>query len=216
MIPVAPQPEPDDFDASVRRPGLHWLRSKGVPRRGKPPAGVELKPYWRDCLPQLHDAYGGVCAYACVYIERITGAGTVDHFVAKSADAGQAYEWRNYRLACLKMNARKGDFDDVLDPFTLAPGTFVLDLVTGRISPSPRRRAVACRAARQTIDRLRLDDAECRQWRLDWFDSYRNGVISEEHLRRHSPFVWYEARRQNLLRAHVRRHVALTGTHSGT
>lgn len=25
MIPVAPQPEPDDFDAQVRQPGLRWL-----------------------------------------------------------------------------------------------------------------------------------------------------------------------------------------------
>jgi uncharacterized protein (TIGR02646 family) len=146
-----------------------------------------------------------VCAYACAYIERITGHGTVDHFVAKSADVGQAYEWRNYRLACLKMNQRKRDFDDVLDPFTLAAGTFVLDLVTGRIAPSPRLRNGALEAARRTIDRLRLDDAECRQWRLDWFDNYHNGHICERHLRRRSPFVWHEARRQNLLRAPARR-----------
>lgn len=46
VIPVAPQPEPDDFDAQVRRPGVRWMRSKGLPQRGKLPAGAELKPYW--------------------------------------------------------------------------------------------------------------------------------------------------------------------------
>ncbi len=30
MIPVELQPEPIDFDARVRQPGLHWLAAKGI------------------------------------------------------------------------------------------------------------------------------------------------------------------------------------------
>lgn len=45
------------------------------------------------------------------------GSHSTDHFIAKSSNTGQAYEWSNYRLSCLGANRSKNRFDDVLDPF---------------------------------------------------------------------------------------------------
>lgn len=199
LIPVAPQPEPADFDARVRQPGLNWIRAQGLDLANPMPTGTTLKPCWRDCLKELHKVYGGVCAYACLYIPRTTGARSVDHFVAKSSALDQAYEWSNYRLACAKMNARKNAFDDVLDPFALVPETFRLNLFTGAISPNPTLERQESRAAQQTIDRLGLDDPDCREDRREFFDEYTSGEISEAQLQRRAPFVWQEAQRPGLL-----------------
>ena len=47
MIPVALQPEPEDFDQKVRRKGLNWLKDKGIPANGPPPRATDLPSYWR-------------------------------------------------------------------------------------------------------------------------------------------------------------------------
>ena len=125
MIPVKPQPEPTNFDKKVRQTGQNWLRKKGFPLDQPLPEKADPKPLWRECLDELHLEYGGVCAYLAIYIERATGAASADHFVAKSSsEAYLVYEWSNYRLACLAMNARKRAFDDVLDPFYLPENVF--------------------------------------------------------------------------------------------
>ena len=200
MIPVQPQPEPGFFDAEVRAKGLAHLKAKGYALDQPLPAGATIEPHWRgDCLTALHTAYGGVCAYLCVFVERITGGMSVDHFIAKSALAGLAYEWSNYRLACSVMNSRKRDFDDVLDPFALEPDWFRLDLTCGRIFPNPELEPEQTALVTQTISRLGLDDPLCRELRVRWFDEYLTEPLPESYLRRKSPFVWAEAQRQGLL-----------------
>lgn len=200
MIPVQPQPEPGFFDAEVRAKGLAHLKAKGYALDQPLPAGATIEPHWRgDCLTALHQAYGGVCAYLCVFVERITGGMSVDHFIAKSALAGLSYEWSNYRLACSVMNSRKRDFDDVLDPFELEPDWFRLDLTGGRIFPNPELEPAQTALVTQTISRLGLDDPLCRELRVRWFDEYLTEPLPESYLRRKSPFVWAEAQRQGLL-----------------
>jgi uncharacterized protein (TIGR02646 family) len=199
MIPVSAQPEPVKFHALVRAKGLRYLAKRGIPRTRILPRDTTLAPYWRDCLDELHSAYHGVCAYLCVFIERVTGGSTVEHFVAKSRRADQAYEWTNYRLACSTMNSRKRDYDDVLDPFHIEQGWFHLELVSGRIYPNPRLSAEQELAIQDTIDRLGLDDPLCKEMRVRHFDDYLRGDCSDGLLRRRSPFVWYEANRQGLL-----------------
>ncbi len=120
MIHVMPQPEPEEFDAKVRQKGLNYLRDNDLSLDQPLPPETRIPAYWRDCLDQLHVSYAGVCAYLAVFVERVTGVGSVDHFIAKSALAGRAYEWGNYRLACAIMNSRKRDYDDVLDPLLTA------------------------------------------------------------------------------------------------
>jgi uncharacterized protein (TIGR02646 family) len=195
MIPVTPQPEPANFDAKVRQPGKRWVARQGLDPSQPVPSGTELKPYWTECLPQLAELYGHVCAYVCLYIPKITGSPSVEHFVPKSRQLSLAYEWSNYRLVCAKMNSRKRDYSDVLDPFTLQAGTFVLNLQDGSISPSPGLSAALKQRAEATIDRLDLDDVECRQQRLEHFDAYKQGDVSEAYFKRRAPFVWVEAQR---------------------
>ena len=114
MIPVTLQQEPHDFDACVRQPDRDWLDSHGIALNSPPPKAAELPNYWTRSNRQLWDAYSGVCAYLSIYFEWVTGAASTDHFVAMSRNAGDAYEWNNYRLSCLGPNRNKGKFDDVL------------------------------------------------------------------------------------------------------
>ncbi|WP_324562806.1 hypothetical protein [Plasticicumulans sp.] len=200
MIPVAAQPEPADFDRRVRQPGLAFLAGQGITHSA--PSELRWKDHWRHCLVHLHAAYDGICAFLGVYIEPVTGARTVEHFRPKRTHPQLAYEWSNYRLVCNTLNGRKGDHEDVLDPFTLAPDTFCIEFTSGRIYPDPvleAREPVTFAAAEATIRRLRLDDAECRGVRTAHFGDYLAGDVSADFLRRHSPFVWYELRRQGLL-----------------
>ena len=205
VIPVTPEPAPPEFEQRVRGPGLRWLEEHGIPLDARLQPGTTIHPYWRECLDDLHRAYGGVCAYLCVFVERCTGGSSTDHFIAKSRRAGLAYDWSNYRLACTIMNSRKRDFEDVLDPFALAAVTFHLELITGRIYPNPDLDDPERNAAKATIERLGLDEPECREMRSRRFLDYVQvrgptpNPAAEEHLRRYSPFLWLEAVRQDLL-----------------
>lgn len=199
MIPVTPQPEPATFEAKVRSKGLAHLAKKGIELDQPLPSGTELAPYWRDCLSDLYQAYSGVCAYLGIHFERITGAASTDHFVAKSADARQAYEWSNFRLACSTMNSRKGTYSTVMDPFDVQNDWFYLELVTGHMYANPALDAQTHDAVENTIKTLKLDDADCREVRVRHFDGYIQGEYVAQYLKRISPFVWYEANRQGLL-----------------
>lgn len=210
MIPVSPKSEPKapvfDFDAKVRKPGVAWLTAEGIAMNDPLPKGKKAPPHWRKCLPQLHHEYGGICAYLSVYVEQCSGGVSVDHYVAKSKLAGQTYEWANYRLASATMNARKRDYSTVLDPFTLSPGTFYLELITGHIFVNPELSEQARKTAQATIERLHLD-RPCREMRARHYSQYieLRGAGAEPNpaainwLRRYSPFVFREAQRQGVL-----------------
>lgn len=199
MIRVDMQPEPAAFDQDVRQKGLDYLKRKGIPLDGLLPANTKLYPYWRSCLDELYQSYRGTCAYLAVFFERVTGGATVDHFVAKSSRAGSAYEWTNYRLACSTMNSRKWTYDDVLDPFDVEDGWFCLELVSGHIYPNPDVDGPVKESMTDTIRRLGLDGPANREMRARHYQWYREGHYDGEHLKRLSPFVWFEANRQGLL-----------------
>ncbi|MBI4317926.1 MAG: hypothetical protein HY675_05505 [Chloroflexi bacterium] len=199
MIHVNPQPEPPGFNGHVRQPGLILLKNLGIALDQPLPPGTELNPYWRKCLDDLHSSYEGICAYLCVFIERVTGGASVDHFVAKSLRADLAYEWSNYRLSCSTINSRKRAYEDVLDPFDVVNGWFHLELVSGRIYPNPDLPDEVRTQAAVTIERLGLDDSGNRELRARHYQQYREQYYHAQFLRRHSPFVWLEARRQALL-----------------
>jgi len=199
MIPVHPQNEPASFDKRVRQPGLLWLGKKNIPLKAVLQPGTKIKPYWRRSLDDLHKSYDGVCAYLCVFVERVAGGVSVDHYLPKSRQAGLAYEWSNFRLACMTMNSRKMDFSTVLDPFVIGPDTFRLELVTGRIYIRPDLLGAQRSAAQDTITRLRLDSYKCREMRARHYEKYREFGWPESWLQQYSPFVWVEANRQGLL-----------------
>lgn len=199
MIRVAAQPEPASFDVEVRQKGLAWLRKKKIAIDQPLPPKMAIEPYWRHCLEEMHARYDGCCAYLAVFFERVTGGGSVDHFIAKSQRLDLTYEWSNYRLACSRMNSRKREYDQVLDPFEIQNGWFHLEPVSGRIFPSPQLPEELQQAVKATIDRLGLDDAGNREMRARHYQEYREGFYTAEFLKKRSPFVWMELDRQDLL-----------------
>jgi len=199
MIHVAAQPEPASFDVEVRQKGLAWLQKKKISLDQPLPPKTTLEPYWRYCLDEMHSSYSGCCAYLSVFIERVTGGGSVDHFVAKSQRAELAYEWSNYRLACSRMNSRKRDYDDVLDPFEVESGWFHLEPITGHIYPNPDLSEEQKVAVLATIVRLGLNDDGNKELRARHYQEYREGYYTAAFLQKRSPFVWAEANRQGLL-----------------
>ena len=50
----------------------------------------------------------------------------------KSTRWRDVYEWLNYRLACSRMNSRKGVMPNILDPFEVENEWFVLELTPSR------------------------------------------------------------------------------------
>lgn len=199
MIPVTQQPEPRTFDAEVRQKGRVFLKEKGIALDVAPPHGFKFKPYWQgEPNKILWDTYDGVCAYLAIYIELSSGAISTDHFVPKSKHTGLAYEWSNYRLACLALNRKKGDKEGILDPFKLDPETFILNLSNGHIRPNPALGSDKYDLAMETIRQLELDSEYHNRMRARHFSEYLS-YKHEEYFQKNSPFVWYEAKRQGVL-----------------
>jgi hypothetical protein len=213
MMHVEPAPEPASFQAKVREPGLRAIAElvgrKPVPARtgGKPFARVanreedipsrKFPTYWTRALDDLMDGYGELCAYSCFRIHRVTGAGSVDHFAAKSGDWDQVYEWLNYRLCCSRLNARKNDFGDVLDPFDVEDGWFHLELVGFQVIPAPGLSQGVVDRVQATVDRLGLNDF--RREREEDAEGYWARDYSLRALKKESPFVARELHRQSRL-----------------
>lgn len=198
MIPVRLKKEPPEFDAKVRKRGQAWLHEQGIAADSAPPEPADLPPLWREFNETLWSTYKGQCAYLAIFFEYASGAATTDHFIAKSDHAGQAYEWNNYRLACLGANRRKNRFADVLDPVGLKKETFLLNFASGEIRPNPKHAKSIQTAAHETITRLGLNDKCHTEMRMRHFGQYVRHK-DEKTLKDLSPFVWQEAVRQGLL-----------------
>ncbi|WP_428264219.1 HNH endonuclease [Haliangium sp.] len=212
MIRVTPAPEPDDFDAKVRQPGLRALdelvgaspvRVKGGKKRAKIATtkddipAAKFPPYWRAALDDLLESYDRICAYLCLYIPRGTGAPSTDHMVPKSKRWDRVYEWDNYRLACSLINSRKGVAEEVLDPFEIDDGWFELELTGFQVLPSPGLPAHLTDQVEATI--TRLNDREFCEARAEYAQEYWEDHISLDYLVRHAPFVARELDRQGRL-----------------
>jgi hypothetical protein len=194
MIPISPAAEPANFELRVRQPGNAFLQS--IPQDTK--IDFTRRDYWRRILSDLHSVYEGICAYSCHWIPFDTGNDTVEHFVPKAIDRWQAYEWSNYRLVCGRLNGRKGDHQDVVDPFQVVTGMFLLDFPSLCVIVGDNVTAAQMLAANSTIKRLRLNDNRCISMRQEFVQTYLDKHISYTHLQRKAPFLASELRRQNL------------------
>jgi hypothetical protein len=194
MIPVREKPEPENFEELVRIPGVKFLRDAPHP--------IEWKnhEYWRKILPEMCVAYNSICSYAAHWIPSSVGVATVDHFLSKDTTSDLAYEWKNYRLASLKLNARKKNFTDVLDPFKIGSDWFMLEFPGLQVVARPDLSDELKKAVEDTIKRLKLnDDDTCVQDRQDWLLPFCAGEITFDFLKRRAPFIAEQLERQGLV-----------------
>jgi hypothetical protein len=191
VIPVTPQPEPPSFATEVRVRGQAFLR--GVPRPNR--EQFKKNSYWRAALPRLVVAYRGICAYSALWAPTQC---TVDHYLPKSTHPHLAYEWTNYRLALDKINSNKGDSVDVLDPFNIQPGWFILDLATLWVAAEPSLPTQVSAAVVKTISILRLNDDPWVQIRFEVLHSYLGREVTLGFLEKKYPFIAAEVKRQNI------------------
>lgn len=122
---------------------------------------------------------------------------SVDHFVPKTVDSNLAYEWSNYRLASLRLNSYKGDHTDVLDPFLILRGWFVLNLTNFLVEPSTGLELRIEAEVRNTIEILRLNrDDVLVNLRFKIVRDYAKGLVNFEYLSTYYPFIASELDRQ--------------------
>lgn len=216
MIPVAPAPEPPEFDAKVRQPGLSAIeelvgRPPRLKRRGPKRRSVASQeqdipaevfpPYWREVLPEMLDAYERRCAYLAMYIHHATGNPTVDHVLPKSYRWDQVYEWANYRLCAGIINSKKGELLTLVDPFSIGPNWFGLNLNTCHVDRGPA--APPAEWGRIDATLPVLNHRLCVAERSEYIRCYRLGPgaggFDLAHLESRAPFIASELRRQGQL-----------------
>ena len=200
LIPVAPAVEPVDFNIKVRQPGAAFLSTTPIPNS----SAWRGHDYWRRAIGDLLVAYQNICSYSGSWTKtNVPGVSTiqdssVDHFIPKSTTPAQAYEWANFRLSRTRLNNRKDNHNDVLDPFTLPNRWFILDfrsfLIFPNLALSNRKR----KGVQKTIDRLGLNtDNDYVQERVDVVSEYCLGNSTLATLDDFWPFIAREMRAQN-------------------
>jgi 5-methylcytosine-specific restriction endonuclease McrA len=225
MIRVSPAPAPDDFHQRVARLGEGALleltgNSSRPKRRGRPRKDryesvddipVERLPEtWTTVLPDMRRRYHDTCAYLAMKIHPATGAATIDHFIPKSKNKHRVYDWSNFRLAVKLVNTYKGEHEDVLDPFRIEDGWFVLNLGNFEVEANPALEPTLQARVRTTAhDRLRLNEPTFCAARQEYHDRY-HGLLTYlggpaeplplSWLESECPFVARELRRQGRLR----------------
>ena len=195
MIHVLARPAPAGFAVKVGVPGAAYLANNPT---SKPKEKWEA--HWREALPDLAGTYKHICAYYCCRVEEVTGAGSVDHYLPKSKHRALAYTWSNFRFACSRMNARKHNGNNVLDPFVVPDGWFELDFATMAVRAANLPNVLDVARVQATIDKLKLNDATSLRERLSRWRLY-NGVRADaDILIEYAPFIALEAVRLGKLR----------------
>lgn len=179
MIRCAKVPEPDGFDADVRRPGQAWLAEH--------PTASRPRRLWHPYLPHLAEGFSHRCGYTAMHIED----GTVDHYRSYANHPDLTYEWSNYRFASARINAVKQNADDrVLDPFEVGDDWFEILLPSLQMVTTENIPVEARTRAAFTLRRLGLRDGEpVMRRRASWRDAFLRGDHSLAGLRRYAPLL---------------------------
>lgn len=191
MIRVHPKPEYAAFNADVRVPGRQFLQSNPNPSS----RDFSKHNYWRYAKGELHRSYLR-CAYTS---RRVWGTDvSVDHFLPKSKHRWLAYEWDNYRLARPKLNNNKGDSEQVVDPFHVRNGWFILECPSCLIRPGRNLTRNTRHDVVSTIRVLKLNSPELVAERCRWLADLALGVIPFDYLEKEYPFLASEVNRQGI------------------
>lgn len=192
MIRVQAKPEYLGFDKEVRKRGHRFLNTCPNPSSSM----FKKHNYWNRSLNELHAAYNRLCAYTT---RELVQEGSVDHFKPKSKYPYLAYEWDNYRLARQSINTRKGESEDIVDPFVVCDGWFTLDMPSCLVKPGQNVTKEIRKAVNATINVLQLNNDERlvdERCRLLIF--LAEGHITLNYLDSHFPFISVEVRRQRV------------------
>jgi hypothetical protein len=196
MMRVDLKPEPPVFEDRVRKKGLKYLAKVPNPTTQQ----WADHAYWTEVKFELYDAYCGICNFVCHWIPPDTGSITVEHYKPKAKYPADAYEWANYRLMCGTLNGWKSDYEDVLDPFGITNGMFVLDFPSLLVKPSKDINAGLQAQVKATIDRLKLnDEGTCIKARARYLKRYCLGEVDFPYLKSDAPFIAFELERQGLV-----------------
>ena len=195
MIRIDPKGEPDYFDEKIRQRGQRFLARNPSPTQQQ----WKKHSYWRECSRDLHDRYGGICAYSCHWIAFDTGWRQVEHFKPKDRYPNLGYEWSNFRLVCGLLNGRKG-LREIMDPFEVEDGWFTINFPSLLVKAS-RELSVELQArVEKTRDILGLnDEATCLKSRARYIEDFCRNRIPFEVLIRDAPFLAKELQRQDLV-----------------
>ena len=180
MIPVKAVPEPADFEAACRQPGIRWQRANPNAKR---PA-----PLWTKFNSELAKGFAQRCGYCALWDP--TG-GTVDHFLSIKARPDLAYEWQNLRFANQAMNASKKNADAaVLDPYEVGEDWFEIILPSMQMRLTANVPAALKAKAQYTLHRLGLGDGErVVRARRKWYALYLEGKLTLAGLQECAPQI---------------------------
>lgn len=207
MIPLQRFRKPPNFNKRIRDKGYQWLQRKGIDLHAIVPEGFVFKYYWVFCKSYLERKYNHYCAYTCFYMHP-TERTSIDHIKPKSrVEAYLAYEWKNYCLCCERINTKKGDKLNIINPFEVTENLFCLVLGTGYIYVNPSYSNSSLVAlAKTTIEELDLNNGFWKKARREVYKEFgeakRAGAsleYAEERLKKENIFVWSEAKRQGKL-----------------
>lgn len=192
MIRVTPQLEPHNFDINVRQRGQRFLATNPTPNSKE----FQKNNHWKLAIDDLYSAYKGICAYTCMYFHK---PGSVDHFLPKSRYPSLAYEWSNFRLSTHRVNTHKGDSIDVIDPFIIQPGWFVLDFPSCLVRPGNALPIMITQQIENSIRTLKLNDDDVFvQERCDIMFDFAEGHVDLDFLSRRYPLLATEIIRQGI------------------
>jgi len=110
-----------------------------------------------------------------------------------------AYEWDNYRLALPRINNHKGDSTDVIDPFIVQSGWFVMDFPSCLFKAGHGLPRLRVEQINKSIKVLKLNDDDCLvQERANIMFDFAKGDITLAFLKRRYPFLASEIVRQGI------------------
>lgn len=193
-----PTPSPN-YVADVKKPGEAFLRRTPNPTQDD----WRRNNYWRKIHDYLYGAHNGICLYCASWTPRNQQEGhfertTIDHYIPKSIDKTKAYEWDNFRLCRSRLNNRKENFTDILDPCSILNEWFILEFTTFLIKPSVGLEEPIKIRVKQTIERLELnDDTDYVNERIAIIGDYSIGKASFGFVRQRYPFIAYQMEAQN-------------------